>query len=366
MPEDSCDSLFCLKDSTACSTSVSTFWRRLGMTSSVDYKQVIASICGSFISTIVLNPINVVKVHLQAQSKSSASSTSRSQARLSAALKVIYTRNGIKSFWSGTSTGLVMSLPNTVLYMATYETVKGVLHSYATSDQMKLLYTGLSGALARVVSVTLISPLELVRTLQQGNATPTRQPTLSNSTAAKTRHKANSFVNICKEIVRTKGLGGLYGGWMATILRDCPYSAIYWFSFEYLRPMYKNSLNSYAMSNVALSTFLSGATSGLIAACVTHPFDVVKTKQQLAVLSHSTPSGAQTQLASVQTTSVSSAAPDALSASNSSSVASRLWSICRAEGIPGLYRGLSMRLLTVIPGSAIMITVYDTIKNMDF
>ncbi|RYG96517.1 solute carrier family 25 protein [archaeon] len=145
MPDDSCDSLCCLNDKNSCASTASIFWHRLGMTSTVDSKQIIASICGSFITTIILNPINVVKVHLQAQSKSTSSSSPRSLARISSSIQTIYARNGLRSFWSGTSTGLVMSLPNTVLYMATYETIKGVLHSYATSDQKKLLYTGMLG-----------------------------------------------------------------------------------------------------------------------------------------------------------------------------------------------------------------------------
>lgn len=205
----------------------------------------------------------------------------------------------------------------------------------------------------------MISPLELIRTLQQGNTSSATHP---SSSASKPRYKQNSFVNICKEIVRTKGLKGLYGGWMATILRDCPYSALYWFSFEYLRPMYKFTLDSYSVSNIALSTFLSGATSGLVAASLTHPFDVVKTKQQLAILPPSTQASMSPELLSVQV-SYSGSLP---AKPASSSVGSRLWSIYSREGVRGLYSGLSMRLLTVIPGSAIMITVYETIKNMDF
>ncbi|RYG97821.1 solute carrier family 25 protein [archaeon] len=182
----------------------------------------------------------------------------------------------------------------------------------------------------------------------------------------KSAHKQNSFVSICKEIARTKGLGGLYGGWMATILRDCPYSALYWFTFESLRPMYRYTLDSYAVSNIALSTFLSGATSGLVAACLTHPFDVVKTKQQLAVLPTSTPSSIPVQASYAQTLSPNTPNLSNRSRPPSSSVGSRLWSIYATEGIRGLYSGLSMRLLTVIPGSAIMITVYEAVKNLDF
>jgi hypothetical protein len=39
--------------------------------------------------------------------------------------------------------------------------------------------------------------------------------------------------------------------------------------------------------------------------------------------------------------------------------------IVRERGIGGLYKGLNMRLLTVIPSSAIMVTVYEFVKKID-
>ena len=39
--------------------------------------------------------------------------------------------------------------------------------------------------------------------------------------------------------------------------------------------------------------------------------------------------------------------------------------IYRERGIEGLYKGLNMRLLTVIPASAIMVTVYEVVKKID-
>jgi hypothetical protein len=119
---------------------------------------------------------------------------------------------------------------------------------------------------------------------------------------------------------------------------------------------------------------------------LTHPFDVVKTKQQLAAYPHSphastSPSLAianhASEAASSETLLSSPNRHDALSKMNkvsftstnqalSSSVQTRLWQILQTEGVCGLYRGLSMRLLTVIPDSAIMITVYETMKNLEF
>ena len=39
--------------------------------------------------------------------------------------------------------------------------------------------------------------------------------------------------------------------------------------------------------------------------------------------------------------------------------------IYRDRGLGGLFKGLNMRLLTVIPASAIMVTVYEFVKNFD-
>ena len=110
---------------------------------------------------------------------------------------------------------------------------------------------------------------------------------------------------------------GFYKGWSSTILRDVPFSFIYWISYERLKIFYgkiwdeditfserlfsnigaiansqENILLKNGSENVPknvpkasehsiLLTFLSGSTSGVLAALFTHPFDVLKTQQQL-------------------------------------------------------------------------------------
>jgi solute carrier family 25, member 39/40 len=93
----------------------------------------------------------------------------------------------------------------------------------------------------------------------------------------------------------------------ATIFRDAPYSMIYWLCFERVRPIFENklysidrggssssssnSINSNSNRNsssiyssnryYASTNFVCGALSGAFAAFITHPMDVIKTKQQL-------------------------------------------------------------------------------------
>lgn len=273
-------------------------------------RQIVSSSLGSIITISALNPLNVIKVNLQKQSQHSIS--------INSMILSLFRSNGIRGFWAGASSGLFMSIPNTVMYMVCYEHIKKLIASN-TSSNLQPVAPAAAGIFARAVSVSIISPLELTRTIQTGSA----------STNA-------SIMSTLTNIFQQHGIKGLYKGWWSTILRDCPFSGIYWFSFEYFKPKYLSLMQpTYDNHYQPLITFCSGATSGTIAAFITHPFDVVKTYQQLSV-----PEG-------------------------KSSIISSFATIWRSSGWVGLFRGLTLRLLTVIPSSAVMITVYEFVKSLD-
>jgi len=238
----------------------------------------------------------------------------------------------------------MQAVPNTVLYMSIYEYMKVAIASSVLPPSYASLSPGLAGGVARVFCVTVMSPLEVLRTMQTGG-TP------------------GSALEIVRSIYRQNGVKGFYRGWTSTIARDAPYSAIYWYAFDLVRPLWEaafvppstssasasafpsasasaspvvasSSTPATAFSNAA--TFSAGASASALAALVTHPFDVIKTRSQLAV----------------------AVAVDGSAARFSSGLAA----LYRAGGVPALYRGLSMRLATVIPGSAIVITVYEYLK----
>jgi pantothenate kinase len=99
----------------------------------------------------------------------------------------------------------------------------------------------------------------------------------------------------------------------------------------------------------------------MVAAAVTHPFDVLKTRQQVAGWEgRTTAIGVSGSVGAATATTV--AAPAAAAARKARLT---LVGIYQSEGVLALYRGLSMRLATVIPASAIMVTIYETIKRWD-
>jgi solute carrier family 25 protein 39/40 len=267
-----------------------------------------ASLVGSVATILTLNPMFVLKVRVQ-----NADRPIISWMTVLEEANEIKKSRGIRGFWSGTSTALMMSIPNTVVYMTAYEKCKSSLSQRVFNDHPPTYVAGISGAIARMISVSVVAPFELVRTMQSSG-------------------NSGGFLSIAKAIVQQNGARGLYKGWSSTIMRDCPFSALYWFSFEAIKPIATKSLRTIAHSEDSFSpmaTFISGSTAGTIAAVITHPFDVLKTKQQL-------------------------------SASTTGTL-----SFLRNSSFQILTRGLGLRLLTVIPACGIIITVYEGLKSLN-
>lgn len=149
-------------------------------------QQVIASIVGSAVATFALNPVNVIKVSLQ-------NSQIRDHSIMSV-IKTIVSEKGYRGFWNGLSMGLVMSVPNTILFMKLYEENKRLIIERNIAIPT-FLQSGVAAGTARLLSSTLTSPLELIRTIQTG--------ALSSSATTSTR-------DILTNIIRKKGIGGLY------------------------------------------------------------------------------------------------------------------------------------------------------------
>ena len=222
---------------------------------------------------------------------------------------------GAKSLWSGLSPTLVFAVPSTVIYFTTYEQLRDKLgQRYPKSETAVALS---AGALARIWACTIVSPLELIRTKMQSQRMAFYQV---RQALAVTLH--------------SEGIKGLWKGYSATILRDVPFSAIYWGMYENLRP------KEFSFQQ----TLIAGAISGAVASTVTLPMDVIKTRLQIE-LGEKIVGG---------------------NGSNGNGVGrsvSLVKEIVRTQGTKGLFSGLVPRLIKVAPACAIMISSYEYCKR---
>ncbi|KAM3833949.1 solute carrier family 25 member 55a [Diretmus argenteus] len=89
--------------------------------------------------------------------------------------------------------------------------------------------------------------------------------------------RAASATQIARELLHTQGIQGLYKGLGATLMRDVPFSMVYFPLFANLNRLGKPSPEEPAPFYWA---FLSGCAAGSTAAVLVNPCDVVKTRLQ--------------------------------------------------------------------------------------
>ncbi|NXT37924.1 S2539 protein, partial [Pelecanoides urinatrix] len=251
---------------------------------------------------------------------------------------------GVRSLWSGLPPTLVMAVPATVIYFTTYDQLRDYLHARTGSRGHHIPL--LAGALARLGAVTLISPLELIRTKMQSRQLSYRE------------------LGVCiQSAVAQDGWLSLWRGWGPTVLRDVPFSALYWFNYELVREW----LCGQARLDEAtfMISFASGAISGTVAAVLTLPFDVVKTQRQIELgdsevhpVAASKPSSTWLLMRRIQAES----GTRGLFAGKAVPPAPGwgllvLWCHRGADGI--VLAGFLPRVIKVAPACAIMISTYE-------
>lgn len=223
---------------------------------------------------------------------------------------------GVKSLWSGLSPTLVLAVPSTIIYFTTYDQLRDKLGKRYPGNETKVALS--AGALARIWACTIVSPLELIRTKMQSQKMAFYQVQKALSTTLK-----------------SEGIVGLWKGYTVTLLRDVPFSAIYWAGYENFRP------KEYSFQQ----TLLAGAISGTIASSVTLPMDVIKTRLQIE-LGEKMVRGNGSNISN-----------------NAMKSVAIVKEIIHSEGVKGLFSGLVPRLIKVAPACAIMISSYEYCKR---
>ncbi|KAB8231852.1 putative mitochondrial carrier protein [Aspergillus alliaceus] len=274
-------------------------------------------------------------------------------------LRKIARNEGVLTLWRGLSPTMMMSIPANIIYFAGYDW----LRTDERSPIQKLLpdaYAAFfSGSVARVAAASAISPIEMFRTRLQ--ATP--------GTGA--GHFKATLEGL-HQMTKTYGYGSLWRGLTLTMWRDVPFSGLYWWGYEevkkcliearheaheHLLPTASSSAGHQQSDDLHAPTFvdsfIAGATSGSVAAFVTTPFDVGKTRQQ--VFRHI---GDDTQTSQKASVPRGALYPEQLS------LPRFLMHIFREEGMAGLFRGWVARCLKVAPACAIMISTYEVGKKM--
>ncbi|KAI4870222.1 mitochondrial carrier [Hypoxylon rubiginosum] len=268
-------------------------------------------------------------------------------------MKKIARNEGVSALWRGLSPTLVMAVPANIIYFTGYEWLRSnkasPVNKIAKDDYAPLI----AGASARTIAAIAVGPIELFRTrLQASTGTTT------------TGHLTNTFTDI-RGMVTRGGYGSLWRGLPLTLWRDVPFSAIYWFGYESIRGKLTDmreerqgrsltresgSSRSRARSRSQsreghAATFMDSFTAGAISGAFAS-----------SVTMPFDVGKTRTQV--YRDTARSTPIPE------DRNMVRLLWHIYSTEGLSGLFRGWLPRTLKVAPSCAIMISSYEVGKRV--
>ncbi|KAF8413174.1 hypothetical protein HHK36_001150 [Tetracentron sinense] len=295
---------------------------------------------GALAGTVVslcLHPIDTFKTVIQ--------SCQADQKSICHIGRLIIADRGVTGLYRGIVSNIASSAPISAVYTFTYESVKGALLPLFPKEYHSFAHC-MAGGCASIATSFICTPSECIKQQMQVGS-----------------HYPNCW-NAMVGIFESGGLPSLYAGWGAVVCRNVPHSIIKFYTYESLKQLMSSQSN--ARPNT-LQTLVCGGLAGSTAALFTTPFDVVKTRLQTQM------SGAKSLepvsmylktrlLVAVSDELVTKQIPGSLRQYDG--VFHALQQIAKHEGLKGLYRGLTPRLVMYISQGALFFASYELCKSL--
>jgi len=229
------------------------------------YNFALGGIAGATGATIVY-PIDLVKTRMQNQRSSVVGEPLMYKNSIDC-VKQVFRNEGFLGFYSGLGPQLLGVAPEKAIKLTVNDLVRGRAKDPATGD-ITLPWELIAGGTAGGCQVVFTNPLEIVKIRLQ---------------VAGELAKAEGGEAVARgavHIVRQLGLVGLYRGASACLMRDIPFSAIYFPAYAHLKKdTFHEGKNGKKLSFGEM--LASAAVAGMPAAFLTTPADVIKTRLQV-------------------------------------------------------------------------------------
>lgn len=275
-----------------------------------DLRLALAGAFAGMLTNTLLHPLDTVKTLRQAQPSVYRGVTP--------ALKTIVQTRGLLALYAGIMPALVGSALSSSLYFGVYEMTKARLRQLMPrafrSVRSRMPITALAASCGNVASSVLFVPKEVVKQRMQAGL-----------------HKGRFFV-AAVEVIRAGGMGGLYRGYKATLLRNIPSTMIRFALYEEFK-LAISRLGGGQRKLGSIEFLIAGAVAGATASACTTPFDVIKTRFATGGIARGT------------------------------SVWSAMREVVRKEGMAGLYVGIRPRIIWAALFAAVGFSSYEVCKT---
>ncbi|XP_056128618.1 mitochondrial glutamate carrier 1 [Rhinichthys klamathensis goyatoka] len=218
-------------------------------------------------------PIDLAKTRLQNQQNGCRLYTS-----LSDCLIKTIRSEGYFGMYRGAAVNLTLVTPEKAIKLAANDFFR--FHLSKDGQKLTLLREMLAGCGAGTCQVIVTTPMEMLKIqLQDAGRIAAQRKLMPQAVTpgGPVELKSPTAMQLTRELLKEKGIAGLYKGLGATLLRDVPFSVIYFPLFANLNNLGKKGGEGPAPFYVS---FLSGCAAGSTAAVAVNPVDVIKTRLQ--------------------------------------------------------------------------------------
>ncbi|KAJ7998958.1 hypothetical protein DPEC_G00210390 [Dallia pectoralis] len=268
----------------------------------------VAGGCAGMCVDLTLFPLDTIKTRLQSQQGFAKA-------------------GGFRGIYAGVPSAAIGSFPNAAAFFVTYESTKSLLgaHNAFSAPYITPVTHMLAASLGEIMACLIRVPTEVVK--QRTQACPS----------------SNTY-QVLLATLREEGVRGLYRGYRSTVLRECricnpsnmasiPFSLVQFPLWEYLKTRW-----SWRQGHTLYSwqSAVCGAFAGAVAALVTTPLDVAKTRIMLAKAGTSTAKG---------------------------NIALVLLDVWKTRGLTGLFSGSIPRVTFISLGGFIFLGAYEQARQ---
>eukprot|EP00164_Ancoracysta_twista_P003618 GFYU01004847.1.p1 GENE.GFYU01004847.1~~GFYU01004847.1.p1 ORF type:complete len:317 (+),score=40.50 GFYU01004847.1:93-1043(+) len=311
------------------------------------WKDTVSGMVGATCCVYTGQPFDTVKVRLQLQHMSAATATQATSAVMYHgpidAMRKILGQEGAFAFFKGSTpalTGAIME--NSVLFTVNGRIKEAVQWYYGLDTKTKegrdstgglsLLQLTMCGGLSGMFSGTALCIPDMVKVRLQAQR---------SAGGSGNGVKYTGPLDVVAKAFRSGGFRGLFVGWSCMIMRDVPFNASFFGSYETTRHLLAKLSTEYrgvtkTVDDLnAWELLLAGGVAGTFGWSVAFPFDVCKSRAQ--VQSH---------------------------------IYGHMWSfqilahIVRTEGVRTLYRGVSTAMVRAFPANAALFAGYETSRRL--
>nr|XP_055038460.1 mitochondrial glutamate carrier 1 [Misgurnus anguillicaudatus] len=220
-------------------------------------------------------PIDLAKTRLQNQQNGSSIYTSMYDC-----LSKTIRSEGFFGIYRGAAVNLMLVTPEKAIKLASNDFFRHQLSK--DGQKLTLIKEMVAGCGAGTCQVIITTPMEMLKIqLQDAGRIEAQRKLIGHQRrgggAKVSLVKSPTALQLSRDVLKDRGLAGFYKGLGATLLRDVPFSVIYFPLFANLNSLGRRNADGSAPFYIS---FLSGCIAGCTAAVAVNPVDVIKTRIQ--------------------------------------------------------------------------------------